>query len=365
MIERCLFILFFLFFSTHLFAQNADTARVPAREVLFLNVQMPAQDTTQWFGPKLRFAACTCPDAKAFVNGKPLKVYPSGAFAGLQNYSFGTNILRLTVKSANGDSLWHEFVINRPEPMKDSPHDTLVIDSALMQPSEDLWLMAGDMLEVRFKGSPGWEAWFEIPDVESGIPMHELSPKEADGFAGVYCGRYLIMPQDEVHDARIVFHLKKSFWHKECAYSKGKISILPKELPRVAELTGKRPFLNASLGTDRLGGEKIGFLQPGVRVLITGKIGSQYRVQLTQTLQGWLPEEFAKLLPPGTPRPHAAAGAIATAGHSEFDLVTLNLGEKLPIYKRAIDRSDCSFRGCVRCCFQHELDRKKSIRKRN
>ena len=330
MIERGLFILFFLFFSTHLFAQNADTVRVPARDALFLNVQMPAQDTTQWYGPKLRFAACTCPDAKAFVNGKQLKVYASGAFAGLQNYSFGTNILRLTVHSANGDSLWHEFVINRPEPMKDSPHDTLVIDSALMQPSEDFWLMAGDMLEVRFKGSPGWEAWFEIPDVQSDIPMHELSVKEADGFTGVYCGRYLITQQDEVHDARIIFHLKKSFWHKERAYSKGKISILPKELPCVAELTGKRPFINASLGTDRLGGEKLGFLQPGIRLIITGKRGSQYRVQLTQTLQGWLPEEFAKLLPSGTPQPHSAAGTVTVTGHSDFDLVTLNLGEKLP-----------------------------------
>jgi N-acetylmuramoyl-L-alanine amidase len=320
-----------LLFTTVLLAQDTlHQALLPVSDSLFLKVQMPLQDTMQWPGPKLRFAACTRPDAKAFVNGKSVKVYASGAFAGLQTYSYGTNLLRLSVKSANGDSLWHEFIINRPEPMKDSPHDTLVIESALMQPSEDLWLMSGDMLEVRFKGSPGWEAWFEIPGVESGIPMHELPRKEADGFAGIYSGRYLITPQDEVHDAQIIFHLKKSFWHKEWAYSRGKISILPKELPRIAELIGKRPFLNASLGTDRLGGEKIGFLQPGVRLIITGKCGSQYRVQLTQTLQGWLPEEFARLLPPGTPRSRADAGAVAVSGHPEFDLVTLNLNEKLP-----------------------------------
>jgi N-acetylmuramoyl-L-alanine amidase len=321
---------FFFFFTAYLSAQQADSVRVPVQDPLFLNVQMPEQDTTQWFGSKLRFAACTRPDAKAFVNGKAVKVYSSGAFAGLQNYSYGTNILNITVRSANGDSLHHRFVINRPEPMKDSPHDTLVIENALMHPSEDLWLGAGDVLEAQFKGSPGWEAWFDIPDVQSGIPMHELSRKEADGFAGVYCGRYIVKPQDEARDVRIVFHLKKSFWHKEKASSRAKISILPKEFPRVAELTGKRPFLNAGLGTDRLGGAKLGILQPGIKVVITGKTGSQYRVQLSQTLQGWLPEEFAKLLPVGTEPPHAEAGSIAVSGHRQDDLVTLSLGEKLP-----------------------------------
>ena len=297
---------------------------------LFLQVQRPEKDTIRTFSSHYRIAACTRPDAKAFINGNQTKVYASGAFVDLLQINVDTNVFRFTVKSVAGDSLWKEFVIIRPQPMKNSPHDTLVIEQAMMEPSEDMWLTSGDVLEVKFKGSPGWEASFDIPDVESGIPMRELPPSEGGGFAGIYIGRYIIKPTDEARDVQIKFRLKKSFWSSEKVLSKAKISILPKELPRVAEVIGKRPYLNAGLGEDRLGGSKLGFLQEGIRVEIIGKVGSQYRVKLTASMEAWLPEEFAKLLPPDTPLPRSLAGAISATGSSSEDIVTLTLSEKLP-----------------------------------
>ena len=297
---------------------------------LFLQVQRPDKDTLRTFSSHYRIAACTRPDAKAFINDNQTKVYASGAFVELLHINVDTNTFRFTVKSPAGDSLWKDFVIIRTAPMKNSPHDTLVIEQAMMEPAEDMWLASGDILEVKFKGSPGWEASFDIPDIESGIPMRELSPGEGGGFAGIYIGRYAVKPTDEARDVQIKFRLKKSFWSSEKKSSKAKISILPKELPRVAEVAGKRPYLNAGLGEDRLGGSKLGFLQEGIRVEITGKSGSQYRVRLSSSMEAWLPEEFAKLLPPDTPLPRALAGAISAAGNNSEDIVTLTLSEKLP-----------------------------------
>jgi N-acetylmuramoyl-L-alanine amidase len=214
--------------------------------------------------------------------------------------------------------------------MKNASHDTLVIEQALMEPSDDLWLTTGDVLEVKFKGSPGWEAYFDIPDLESGIPMHELPPSEAGGFAGVYAGRYTAKPTDEVRDVSIIFHLKKSFWSREKISSAAKVSFLPQELPRVAELTGNRPYLNFGLGTDRLGGSKLGFLEAGIRVIVTGKVGTQYRVKLSESMTAWLPEESAKLLPPETPLPHSLAGAVTAIGSGSYDVVSLALDDQLP-----------------------------------
>ncbi len=293
-------------------------------------MQRPDKDTIRTFASHYRIAACTRPDAKAFINGKQTKVYASGAFVDLLHINVDTNTFRFTVKSIAGDSLWKEFVIIRPQPMKNSPHDTLVIEQALMEPAEDMWLMSGDVLEVKFKGSPGWEASFDIPDVESCIPMRELSPSEGGGFTGIYTGRYIVKPTDETRDVQIKFRLKKSFWSSEKILSKARISILPKELPRVAEVVGKRPYLNAGLGEDRLGGSKLGFLQEGIRVEITGKVGSQYRIKLSASMEAWLPEEFAKLLPPDTPLPRALAGAISATSNGSEDIVTLTLSEKLP-----------------------------------
>ena len=47
-------------------------------------------------------------------------------------------------------------------------------------------------------------------------------------------------------------------------------------------------------------------------------------------MEAWLPEEFAKLLPPDTPLPRSLAGAISATNTSSEDIVTLALTEKLP-----------------------------------
>jgi N-acetylmuramoyl-L-alanine amidase len=326
-------------FSFSLFSQIENPARggTTSPDSLFLRVIVPETDTTLNPFSSQRISASTLPSARAFINGKEVKVYSSGAFCGAVNVPVDTSILRLVVRAANGDSLEKDFVLERPEPLKTSPSDPVVIESALMKPSEDLWLGAGDILEVRFKGSPGHEASFDIEGVESGIPMTELSPEQANGLGGVYIGRYKVREGDDAKDAQIKFYLKKSFWSSEKAYAKGKVSIIPKELPLVAEITGKHAFLNAGLGRDRLGGAKLGYLQSGVRVVITGKAGNQYHVQLSDGMDAWLPEYFASLLPLDTPLPRSLVGTLTVTGKDSSansnqgeDVVTVSLGERLP-----------------------------------
>jgi N-acetylmuramoyl-L-alanine amidase len=338
------FIAFFLFTSSIIAQVKTDSLQQKSAQVstikdsLYLQVQIPDKDTIRTYSSRLRYAACTSPKATAFVNEKQTKVYSSGAFVGLVNIDIGITNIRFTVKSPAGDSLWQDFVILRPEPMKNSSHDTLMIEDALMRPSQDMWLIAGDVLELRFKGSPGWEATCEIPGIESDIVMHEQLPEEADGFSGIYLGHYTVKPTDEVHDVQVIFRLKKSFWSREKVLSKARVSFFTGKTIRIAEVTGNRPYLNTGLGSDRLGGSKLGFLQAGVRLDVTGKIGPQYRIRLSETLDAWLPEEYAKLLPPDTPQPRSLAGAISVTGNHMDDIVTVVLPEKLPyISEQTVD----------------------------
>jgi len=307
-----------------------DPVRPPMPDTLFLRMQFPGRDTIQSYFSRIKIAGCTLPAAQAFINGVETRVYASGAFVGLVPVGAGTSEVHVMVKSSKGDSLTREYVVIRREPMKDSPHDTLMIEEVMMEPSRNLWLTAGDAVEARFKGSPGWEASFKISGVESGIPMRELPPSEAGGLHGVYIGRYVVKNDDEARDVPITFKLKKSFWSCETATSKARVTIAPRDLPRVAEAVGKRPFLNAGLGSDRLGGAKLGFLQPGVLLEITGKVGSQYRVRLSEAMEAWLPEEYARLLPPDTPLPRSLAGSISSTGTDSIDVVILSLSRRLP-----------------------------------
>jgi N-acetylmuramoyl-L-alanine amidase len=306
-----------------------DTAFIVARkDSFFLRVVVPERDTIR--ASRQRISASTLPSARAFVNGKEVRVYPSGAFASVVNVPLDTSVLRLVVVSPSGDSLWKHYVLIRPQPPRSSPRDPLVIEPVMMEPSEDLWLGKDDILNVRFKGSPGYEASFDIDGVESDIPMRELPPAEAGGLEGIYIGRYVVKETDEARSVPIVFRLKKSFWTREKAESRGKVSLLPRELPRVAVVTGRRPFLNAGLGEDRLGGAKLGYIPAGVKMQITGKVGRQYRVRLSESLTGWLPEEFGRLLPLETPMPRSLVSSLSATGDDRQDVVAVTLSERLP-----------------------------------
>ncbi|MEK6566774.1 MAG: N-acetylmuramoyl-L-alanine amidase [Bacteroidota bacterium] len=318
-----------LLVSASVFAQNPPDS-TGTRDSLFLRVVIPEKDSILTPFSRHRIAASTLPSATAYLNGKETRVYPSGAFVGLIPLAIGPNPLRLTVKSPLGDSLFREFVFVRSEPIKTSPKDTLRIEEVMMEPSQDLWLTKDDLLEVKFKGSPGFEAWFDIDGVESGLPMRELSPREAGGLGGIYVGRYKIKEENKTHGKPVEFHLKKSFWSSEESRSKGRLWITPDSLPRVGEIVGRRPFLNAGLGTDRLGGAKLGYIPAGVLVEIIGKAGQQYKIRLSESMEAWLPQEFARLLPPDKPLPRSLAGSISSVGNDSIDFVTLALSEKLP-----------------------------------
>ena len=311
-------------------AQQDTTAQAPPADSLFLRVVIPESDTVQIDAARHRIAACTLPSARAFINGTEARVYSSGAFVGLVEVPVDTSGLRLLVISTAGDSLWRDYAFIRSRPLVSSPRETLTIAPEMMIPQEDHWLGHNDVLEVRFKGSPGYQATFEIEDVAWDQPMMELPKSETRGIEGIYVGRYVIAEEDEAKAARIRFKLRKSFWSSEKAYAKGTVTITPSELPRVAEIKGRRPFLNVGLGADRLGGAKLGYVQPGARVAVTGQVGRQYRVRLSDSMVGWLPQEFATLMPRETPVAKSLTGSIGISGDAENDYVTVGLNERLP-----------------------------------
>ncbi len=318
-----IYLLFFIIFTQTLFSQNKDS--------LFLRIAIPETDTLKIFANKQRIAASTLPTARAFINQKEIKVYPSGAFVALVSAPTETTLTNILVRFANGDSLTKNLVFLKDKPLTTSPKEPIIIENSLMLPSQDLWLNKGEILEVRFKGSPDYEAFFDIEGVAKKIPMKELSAKEAGGLEGVYVGKYVVEENDEADSVSIRFWIKRGFWSSDVEkYSTAKISIVPKKLPYVGEVIGTLPYLNAGLGEDRLGGARLGYIEKGVKLIITGKIGNQYKIQLHNSLEAWIPEEFVRILPPETPLPSSLVGAISAMGNKKEDYVVVSLSEKLP-----------------------------------
>ncbi|MDP1678195.1 MAG: N-acetylmuramoyl-L-alanine amidase [Bacteroidota bacterium] len=293
-----------------------------------MKIVLPDRDTVKYNAGRHRIAASTNPTSRAFINYNEVKVYGSGAFVGLHYLTSDTTQLHIAVLNSMGDSLFKDIVFIKPIP-KTYAFDEVYIDN-ISQPTEDRWMIAGDVLEVKIKASPGQTPVFDIEGVESGIPMRELDPKKAGGFGGIYVGKYKIKEGDECADVPIRFRISRNIFSSEKAFSSGKISIISDSLPRVAEVIGKRPFLNAGLGSDRLGGAKLGFLVEGVRVIITGKVGDQYRVQLSGGMEAWLPQEYAQLSPVNATLPYTLTGSISVTGNDSEDVIRVGLGQKVP-----------------------------------
>jgi len=300
------------------------------QDSLWLNVVIPEADTVNIDVPRYRIAANTHPDASAFINDRQVKVYPTGAFVGLVELKRGENEVTISAGFPSGERLTERFTIIRPELPTTSPVEPLVIESNGIQPTQDYWLHEGDILEVRFKGSPGFDASFDIEGVATDISMLELPPAQTGGIGGIYTGFYVAQKGDFSSDVPVRFRLRKDDRNIVETVSPGLVSILGDRLPFIAEVQGTRPFFNVGLGTDRLGGARLGFIQPGVLLQIDGKAGQMYRVRLSDDMTAWIQSRFINIFSSETPPPRAMAGSISTAGSPAADVVSLQLGKKLP-----------------------------------
>ncbi len=305
-----------VFISTGLFAQSADE--------LYLNVTIPEEDTTIVPYSRYRVAAGTHPDAQAFINGEEVKVYSNGAFAKLIELS-EEDTVRLEFKVVlNGETVTKEMIFLRPKSFEPDVLSGKTITNRMELPNDDIWLKTGEVLEVRFLGSPNETAVFNIDGFKRNIPMKELS----GGRKGIYIGKYEVMPGDYVDQKHITFKMKKGIF----GYVKSKSSSVVSfnGLPRVAEVTADKAYLSVGMGTDRLGGARYGYLEKGVRLKVIGRLTDNYKVELTPALSAWIPVGQVELLPEEARIPESLTGNIRITGNSQEDIITLSLAEKLP-----------------------------------
>ncbi len=299
-------------------------------ETVRLNIVIPGSDTTSTAQGRHRIAGNTESDARAYINDEEVRVFPSGGFAGLVDVPVGQSTSRIRVISADGESRTKNLYFIRPEEVKTTPAIPLVIEQDMMKPEQLLELGKDEVIEIQFRGSAGQRAYFRIDGVTKDIPMQEQPLTKTGGIGGIYVGRYTTREDDFAHEARITYTLRDDRRGNITVTNSTPVSITPDAFPRVAEVNGRRAHLNAGIGTDRLGGPRLGFLESGVRVEVIGRVGVQYRVRLSDNLEGYLPARFVKLLPEQTPLPRSATGSITVNGNDDYDMVTLTLAQRLP-----------------------------------
>ncbi len=314
----------FFLFITLLFLSNTSLAQ----KQNYISVVVPEEKVTNTTYSRYRFAANTLPGSTVKINGEKYKVYPSGAFVGLLKLEMGDNVFEISSEFKDTNVTEEFTIIREDKKLETTSSSELIIEDILMLPDKDIWLDSGNILELKIKGTPGCSASFM-----DGIPMTELSSSETNGIKGIYTGVYKVKDDSNYKNRTIKFTLERNGKKIE-KESKALVSLIPQSFPLVGITKGERPFLNYGLGTDRLGGAKLAYLEEGIKLAINGMVGDQYRVMLTENHEAWIPKDQVNLLPAGTHPPHSLTDSWAVYGGKQYDKVIVRLNEKLPFSTR-------------------------------
>ena len=280
------------------------------------------------------------PNTQLFINSTPIKIHENGSFLTFLPIEHGPFIYSCLLMSENDTAFVQRSVFYKPPPHPIKP-DSLVIDTTLITPQRSLELLPGDIVQMGFRGTPGCRATFRINGLVSNGSMQEVfdnspvywadaafTPDQArrpQSIPAVYRGSYLIQPRDSVHNAPIHFPLVNDKGDTVRAQTAGNLSIDHSGAPRVAQTKLDLTIL-------RTGPKKsyYYFCPQGVKLWITGKNGSNYRVRLSETLDAWIEDYKIQFLKAGTPAPHHYIRAVRTADVGDKARVTVFGEHRLP-----------------------------------
>jgi N-acetylmuramoyl-L-alanine amidase len=308
------------FFLIFLFSFISAAAQQP-----FIKLTDPLKESINVSTSRQFIVGSTCKNCTLMINGKKVKVYPTGAFAHEINLVAGDSAFTLVAISEEGKSASKRlhFIYDIPKPAE--PVKTFGIESIRTFPEGDLLLLPGDKIQFKVKAFPGQNVI-----VLNNMPLYELPLSSANGMPGIYQGEYEIKATDSFSSFKIPVGIIDSNGKILINETTQKFSVMSPLASDIAITKGRLAHLEYGLGDDRLGGAKVGYIDSLIPLKIIGKVGTHYKVQLAKTRTAYIPDELVTLAPKGSFTPNALTGKWKVYGDSLYDYVNVELTSKLP-----------------------------------
>ncbi len=267
-------------------------------------------------------AGSTCKTCNLTINGKEVKVYPTGAFAYELNLKPGDTVFNIIAFTAPDKSINKKLNYTYTLPAPPDTVKTLDIASVETFPEGNLFVMPGDRIKFKVKALPGCTVV-----ADGNIPLYEMPNNK---MPGIYQGEYEVKPADSFLVSRIPVTVTDKTGKSLTKQTKYWISMFGPLAPNIAVTKGRLCHLLFGLGDDRLGGAKIGYLDSMVLLNVVGKVGKQYKLKLSKYRTAYIDEDSLQFLPKGTFTPESLTDKWTVYGDSAFDYVQLGLFARLP-----------------------------------
>lgn len=290
----------------------------------FIRLTNPYQINNTISSSRQFIIGSTCKNCVVTINDKTIKVYPTGAFAFELNLLPGETTIHLLAEAGKKSvtkKINYTYSLPRPaEPVK-----TLSIESIKTFPEGNLILKPGDPIQFRVKALPNC-----VATVMGNTSLYELPLSPTNSMPGIYQGEYVVKETDSFSLMKIPVTLVDTIGEsitKETAFH---FSILSPQLQDIAITKGRLAHLEYGLGTDRLGGAKIGYLDSNIVLKIIGKVGAHYKVALTKTRTAYIADDLVDWLPKGSFAPASLTDKWTVYGDNQYDYVKLGMFQRLP-----------------------------------
>jgi N-acetylmuramoyl-L-alanine amidase len=296
---------------------------VRAQEV-FLKMQQPARTEINTGSSKTFFHGRTCVGCKVMLNEDSVYVYATGAFAVKRILKPGKSTYVLTTTDTTGQVIKrvYNFYFNPPPPARATT--VFRIDYVNVTPRVNALISAGDTLKVKLKGLPGCKAYWM-----NNTPIPELSAAAGGGVEGIYAGYYVVQPSDSMLNGKLSVFLKNKAGGTAVLQTPNHYTYQRNELlygRTISDMT----YLTSSPEGDRLGPEKIGYLDKDVLLHIIGKQDDFYKVRLSNQHTAFIREDFIDTVTLTEPAPLSIVSETKVWSEENYDYVSVNLSDKLP-----------------------------------
>ncbi len=229
------------------------------------------------------------------------------------------------------------------KPLKTLSEEKLIIDqNYLVEPSEDLVLKHGEVLEIKFKATPNCKGYFIIEGENEKYPLAETFlanqfylgeavfgsgfKLSKDTIRGIYEG-HLIIPEEDWKEKRIKVILEHTKLGKKEFIINSKISINGSRQYRIVKILKDQNLVIGRTGP--MLGYRL-FLPEGVKAICDGERKGFFRLRLSSNQTIFVPKSSVEFLPVGSSIPKSTIEIIRTKDDGQFVRVEIGLRERLP-----------------------------------
>jgi len=289
----------------------------------FIHLSQPTREQNNVSTAKQYISGRTCKGCRLQMNGDSIHVYTTGSFAIKQELKTGRTPLVLTATDPTGKTYTRQLTYYYQPVPPPTPTPVFRIDYFTITPQGNLQLTEGDTLRIKMKAFPGCQAsWI------NNAPLQEVTSE--NGTPGFYEGVYVIRSSDSLLNGRIRVTLRNSSGVTIVKESPQYYSYMPNPGLFTGRTIDNMTYLTVSPHGDRLGPQKLGYLDEGVLLQISGREGDYYKVRLAAGQYAYIPEPFADTATLPEPSPVSIVNEARVWADEHYDYVSIPLADKLP-----------------------------------